>query len=268
MNTNKTLKYNSLADLLPCLTNEEFQALKSDIEKNGLQQPIIVRHDEILDGRHRYEACRALGLEPKIVEMDDLSDDQALQLVVSANVHRRHLTSAQRTLIALRLTRTENSPLTQKQAAALTGITDRTIRDLATALKKKPELEQAILNGMSVNLTKQVSDMDEADQEKVLEAAHAHGMTAAKQKARTIESKTTKRRSPKQPSSKSDEGNYFATHDLLIRAPEQLEKLITSHSLTVEEATQFLDQLKKVSALLEEFLARKQSDRERYQRVA
>jgi ParB-like chromosome segregation protein Spo0J len=58
-------------DLLPKLSEEEYESLKSSIRKNGLRflnkHPIIVNNQGvILDGYHRFKACQELGLESKL----------------------------------------------------------------------------------------------------------------------------------------------------------------------------------------------------------
>lgn len=46
----------TFADLLPPLSSEEFEALRADIEANGVQQKVVVDEDgEVLDGRHRLQ---------------------------------------------------------------------------------------------------------------------------------------------------------------------------------------------------------------------
>jgi len=63
--------------LLPNLSGEEFDALKADIAKRGVQVP--VEYDDagnILDGHHRIRACEELGIEewPCVIR-GDLSEE-------------------------------------------------------------------------------------------------------------------------------------------------------------------------------------------------
>jgi len=81
-----------LADLIPEMTDSEYAELKQSIAENGLREPIVLFEQQILDGRHRYRACRELGIDP---EVDVYKGDQPANLVWDLNGHRRHLSPAQ-----------------------------------------------------------------------------------------------------------------------------------------------------------------------------
>jgi hypothetical protein len=88
------LEFHPLADIFPLIEGVEFDELVADIKANGLHEPIVTYQGMILDGRNRYRACIAAGLDPKIEIMagDKWIDDPAAY-VISANIHRRHLTA-------------------------------------------------------------------------------------------------------------------------------------------------------------------------------
>jgi ParB-like chromosome segregation protein Spo0J len=90
-------------ELLPKLTNDEYERLKADIQANGVRVPVIVDEDgTVLDGRHRWQICEELGLEcPTALPVSGLSDYEKRLLSVSVNVNRRHLTDAQRALVGI-----------------------------------------------------------------------------------------------------------------------------------------------------------------------
>jgi hypothetical protein len=104
------LSFHPLADIFPLMEGVEFDALVEDIYRNGLREPIVLHEGKILDGRNRYRACIKIAeeaeaqnccgqlyqpqfkeLEPRIgVGIDPYA------YVISANIHRRHLTAEQR----------------------------------------------------------------------------------------------------------------------------------------------------------------------------
>ena len=100
--TVKTYEPHPHADLFPLLSGAEFTALVEDVKANGLRVPIVLHGGKILDGRNRLRACQAAGVEPKY-EVFEGTDEEALSLVVSLNIARRHLTTPQKAVLALNL---------------------------------------------------------------------------------------------------------------------------------------------------------------------
>ena len=64
------MKPHPYADILPLLEGEAFDALVADIRANGLLEPITLYEGMILDGRNRWNACKAAGVEPQFREFD------------------------------------------------------------------------------------------------------------------------------------------------------------------------------------------------------
>jgi ParB-like chromosome segregation protein Spo0J len=95
------MKFHPYANLFPLMTKLDLDALAEDIRANGQQQPVIRYQGLILDGRNRYLACEAVGIDPIYREFEG-NDEQALALVISLNVQRRDMTAAQRALVAAR----------------------------------------------------------------------------------------------------------------------------------------------------------------------
>ncbi len=90
-----------LANMFPDMDGEQFQQLKSDIQANDLLEPVTTYQGSILDGKHRHKACSELGTIPKTVDLEPGTDP--LQFVISKNLHRRHLVTSQRSMIAAEL---------------------------------------------------------------------------------------------------------------------------------------------------------------------
>jgi ParB-like chromosome segregation protein Spo0J len=78
--------------LLPPLSEIEFYLLKQSIKEDGLRIPIIVNmRGVILDGHHRFRACKELGFIPKhdVMEFKDSLEEK--QFVMEFNLRRRQL---------------------------------------------------------------------------------------------------------------------------------------------------------------------------------
>jgi DNA modification methylase len=83
------------------MTAEEYEALKESISKQGVLQRILVHQGKIIDGRHRYQACRELGIECPSDEWNGRGS--LIETVVSRNSHRRNLTTGQRAVVAVKI---------------------------------------------------------------------------------------------------------------------------------------------------------------------
>ena len=112
------LEYHPAANLLPKMTEEELDGLAKDIAAHGQQMPIVLHKAQILDGRHRYEACAIAGVDPHFVEWDGhaVMNRQRIRCsptiyVLSLNAHRRHLTASQKAMVAA-----EAMPLLEAEA--------------------------------------------------------------------------------------------------------------------------------------------------------
>lgn len=110
------LKQHPLSAAFPAMTDADFAALRSDIEKHGQRDRIKLFEGQVLDGWHRYRACDDLGLEPKTCELQPGIDPVAF--VLSRNLHRRHLDPGQRATVVAAATNWKE-PHREKKAATL-----------------------------------------------------------------------------------------------------------------------------------------------------
>lgn len=112
--------------LLPLLTEEEYNALKADIAERGVL--VSVEYDEngnILDGYHRVKACEELGIKewPRIVRIG-LTEAEKVEHVLKLNVHRRHLPKEWKQQKALEL---RQQGWSTRRIAAVLGIDQKTV---------------------------------------------------------------------------------------------------------------------------------------------
>jgi hypothetical protein len=91
------LETDSLAKLTMTYTAEGLDELKNDIVANGQLIPIVLRVGKILDGRHRHKVCIELGISVMCKEVGDISDQDALTIVVSNAINKVTDTDAAKT---------------------------------------------------------------------------------------------------------------------------------------------------------------------------
>jgi len=146
------LKIHPACDLLPAMTPEELRALSDDIKANTLQERAKLIRDgdgyEMIDGRSRMDALEMIGPiqvftgnvpNNKFFEVVDLEGRDPLTLVLSLNVHRRHLTAEQkRELIAKVLT--ARPELSDRAIASTTKVSDKTVGAVRRKLEDGAEI--------------------------------------------------------------------------------------------------------------------------------
>jgi hypothetical protein len=148
-----------IADLFPTMSDGDLTELAEDIKRNGLLDPIITFEDKILDGRHRFKACRVAGVDPVFQPFEG---EDPVAYVVSKNLHRRHLTASQRAVIANEMARLplganqhssiDEPSIGQAQAAELLRIGKATVERARRVEREAPELVEPIRRGeMTIN---------------------------------------------------------------------------------------------------------------------
>jgi len=84
--------------IMPSLSDDDFSALKADIAARGVLVPVEYDEDgNILDGHHRVQACKELGIAdwPRFIRKG-LSEDEKRAHAMALNLARRHLSKDQR----------------------------------------------------------------------------------------------------------------------------------------------------------------------------
>jgi ParB-like chromosome segregation protein Spo0J len=140
----ETLKTHPVAAIFPLLDGDELQQLADDIRAHGLLEPIITHEGKILDGRNRQRACELAGIEPGYEEW--VSNGRTpLEFAIAKNLHRRHLTSAQKAVLALDLLPQLEQEAKERQRLSKgrgkkVPRTQETFSDTGTATAKAAEL--------------------------------------------------------------------------------------------------------------------------------
>ena len=78
------MKRHDLSGLFGDMPKDDFAKLTEDIKRHGLQHPIVTWQGKILDGWHRYNACKSAGIEPKFVEFSGNSIEQKAPALLPA----------------------------------------------------------------------------------------------------------------------------------------------------------------------------------------
>ena len=94
------------ANIFPMMSEAEKANLIKSMQDDGFDAgcPIVLYDGLILDGRNRYEAAQAAGVEPTFTTYEG---SDPLAFVIRHNLHRRHLNETQRGLVASRLANME-----------------------------------------------------------------------------------------------------------------------------------------------------------------
>lgn len=101
--------------IMPKMKAKEYEDLKADILKNGLQVPILRYKGKVVDGRHRLQACIELGITPIFSELPESANDSLIQIVGSLNLQRRNLSDEQKAMTGAKIA---NSSLGTNQHTA------------------------------------------------------------------------------------------------------------------------------------------------------
>src|SRR5258708_35085707 len=92
------MEFHEAANIFP-LDEENIGELAEDICANGQTVLIEVFDGKIIDGRRRWLACEKAGITPST---RNVSPKDPVAYVLSLNIHRRHLTPAQRAMVGAR----------------------------------------------------------------------------------------------------------------------------------------------------------------------
>jgi ParB-like chromosome segregation protein Spo0J len=91
------------ADLFPKMGRAEYETLKADIQANGLRSAIVFWRGQLIDGRHRIQACDELGINWENFAEETGADKDPVTEALSLNLHRRHLSLSQLAMVADRV---------------------------------------------------------------------------------------------------------------------------------------------------------------------
>jgi ParB-like chromosome segregation protein Spo0J len=132
--------------VLPPLSDEEYQALKEDMAENGMLVPVVQdTAGNIIDGYHRVRAYQELLAEGRAaggfptVERSGLPTEEKRDLAWRLNMQRRHLNRAQKHK-AIRAKLKESPEWADNRIAKLLGVDGKTVRLARVMLEGRKEI--------------------------------------------------------------------------------------------------------------------------------
>lgn len=168
-----SLEFHPLANIFPLVEGAEFNELVADIRDHGLHEPIVVFEGQVLDGRNRYRACTAAGVEPTFTVY---TGNDPVAYVVSLNLRRRHLSESQRAMVAAKLVtlklgdnqHSEGLPI--GRSSELLNVGERSVARAREVIDHgATELVHAVEHGaVSVSAAADVATLPEPEQQEVV----------------------------------------------------------------------------------------------------
>ena len=140
-----------LAEFWPILP-DVLEEVTESIRENGLRQPVVLDVDgQIIDGRTRYAACQALGIEPETVVYEGRD---VLEYIRDANGNRRHVSTGARAMITAQMMvaagRRKDGKWqygSQANSALVPNSFTRRVQEAGTVLDWLPELADQVIAG-------------------------------------------------------------------------------------------------------------------------
>ncbi|MFZ6742080.1 hypothetical protein ACO0LC_02530 [Undibacterium sp. JH2W] len=202
------------------LTEHEFAALERSILTEGCRDALVCWGEILIDGHNRYAICQRHDLPYNIVQNDNFSNIEDVQLwMIDNHLGRRSVTDFQRGMLALRKkeivlarmkAQEEQAPSdnaesevavpvvkptqSRQEIARLAGISSNAVVQIEKIQKAAaPELVQAVRDGtISISAAAAIASLPNEDQV----AAVAGGRKELQQAARQVREKVREQKAP------------------------------------------------------------------------
>lgn len=170
------------------------EVLTTSIAANGLLQPLIIERSTglIVDGVHRALALAAAGrqITPEMLIEVEGDDAALLEIALAGKLDRQHLSTSSRAALSALLCDPPAAlkvvPRTQAQAAARTGVAERSVASALKVKRSDPKLFGAVLaDSVAVSAAVKLLGRPEAVRHQLVDALAAMP-TAPKSKKRAM----------------------------------------------------------------------------------
>lgn len=240
------MTFHPVANIFPLIEGDALAELAADIKANGLREPILLDLDDgsILDGRNRFRACALAGVEPHFETWD--GKGSRLGLVVSLNLHRRHLDAGQRGMVAARVVPLfaeearqrqlkgvrpdlpanlpEGGDTRDKAAAAIGGVSGKTVDNARKVIEHgSPAVVAACDAGkLPVSIAAEIVDRPHDEQDALLKQGRKKVRREAENHTRARKKANQAQRAATANAIELPTGKY---HCLVIDPPWEMEKI-------------------------------------------
>jgi hypothetical protein len=146
-NANELIIKDEYANLVPPISEQEYESIRQSMKDNEQWVPIIVNAARIiLDGYNRFRACQELQIVPRIIIREFEDSLKEKQFIIQINRNRRQLTPFQRVELEYKY-QTIQSDLAKKRMseAGKTGAEKRWKREGEIDASKKPVNEDGVI---------------------------------------------------------------------------------------------------------------------------
>ena len=107
-------------NLIPPLSPEELSALEASLKHEGCRDPLVVWHNTIIDGHHRYAICTKHGISFNVIEKSELETELDVKLwMINNQFSRRNLPTETRLALAYRFKEFEAEKAKERKLANL-----------------------------------------------------------------------------------------------------------------------------------------------------
>lgn len=185
-----------LRDLIPALTNDEYEQLEQNILEEGIRDSLIVWNKTIVDGHNRYNIALEHGLNYEIEERDFEDKNEVINWMIDNQLGRRNLSPQQQSYLRgkrysqEKKSKVDNLVQFQKDPIGKTfpsestaetlgkqyGVSDRTIKNdehfskgVDNISRYQPELKNEILSGKSDFTNKEVQSFSKIEEPEEIE---------------------------------------------------------------------------------------------------
>jgi len=166
-------EFHPLSAIFPLMNQEGIRELGLDMKNNGQEDAIVLFEGKILDGRNRYFACKMFEIITKFEELKEGIDP--LTFIISKNLHRRHLNTAQRCEIALKLLRIERKKAKARQIRTQfkQKSKNNNLKSKETVRVTLPPTENDLEKGKSIEITAKKANVSSRTLKKAIKIKEA-----------------------------------------------------------------------------------------------